>query len=169
MKTTTDKKRSRKATINKEPEKIVKDEGVAGRNCFVGGDGEKLEKLYGDNHLLHRTINDEIEPEKTVRDLSNGDKSILEDLGIMKNIREKERLEREKNIRYNKKYGFDQPFIDEMMNFFNFYLNSEGKQFIKTAEESLKNSEKEDDNSNIYIKLILFLSDHIINSSANVS
>ena len=95
-------------------------------------------------------ITEETEPDVTVRHLSEGDKSILEDLGII----EKLKLEHDKNVQYNKKYGFDVPFINEMMQNFNTYLNTEGKQFINTAEESLKNSEEDDDSINIHLKLI---------------
>lgn len=95
-------------------------------------------------------ITEETEPDVTVRHLSDGDKSILEDLGII----EKLKMEHDKNVQYNKKYGFDVPFINEMMQNFNTYLNTEGKQFINTAEESLKNSEEDDDSINIHLKLI---------------
>jgi hypothetical protein len=93
--------------------------------------------------------------ETTIRDLSNGDKSILEDLGILEKQREKERILREEDIKRNKRYGFDVPFINEMMTNFNAYLNDEEKKFISQAEESMKQEDKEDENSNIYIKLII--------------
>ena len=88
----------------------------------------------------------------TIRDLTK-DKSILEDI-LEQTKSTKKQQQKEENIRYNKEYGFDVPFINEMMNNFNIYLNKEGKQFIDTANESLKNSE-EDENPNVFLKLIL--------------
>lgn len=90
----------------------------------------------------------------TVRDL-NTEKSVLEDLGLLEKIKTFRKKQKEENIRYNKEYGFDIPFINEMMNKFNNYLNTEGKQFIDTANESMKESENDDDSMNLYLKLIL--------------
>lgn len=87
----------------------------------------------------------------TVRDLTK-DKSILEDLEKIKTINRKQK---EENIRFNKEYGFDTPFINEIMNDFNSYLNKEGKKYIDTANESLNSEDDEDDNRNVFLKLIL--------------
>ena len=67
---------------------------------------------------------------------------------------DKLKLEHDKNVEYNKKYGFDVPFINEMIVNFNKYLSDEGKQFMNEAEESLKKIKEEDTKTNIHIKLV---------------
>jgi len=92
--------------------------------------------------------------DRTVRHLSEGDKSILDDLGITEKFQEMQRKAKEDNISYNRKYGFDIPFINEMMQNFNQHLNNEGTKFINEAEEALK-KEDIDTSLNIHVKLIL--------------
>lgn len=94
------------------------------------------EEFFNESKKENTPLTSVKEPDTTtVRHLSDGDKSILEDLGIM----EKLKLEHDKNVQYNKKYGFDVPFINEMMQNFNQYLNNEGKKFMNDAEEASNN------------------------------
>ena len=97
-------------------------------------------KKITDNTLLDEIDNKnpipEIEekkiPEHTVRDISR-EPSILDDLGYFEKRKLKEKEledQRQKDILQNKIYGWDEPFINDIMEKFNNRLNEEGKLFV---------------------------------------
>lgn len=90
----------------------------------------------------------DIEPDLTVRNLTNGDKSILDDLGITEKQKELENLVNERFLDIN--------FVNDLRYKLNDYLNLEGKAFISKAEESLNTPDEiVNDDKPIFIKLIL--------------
>jgi hypothetical protein len=97
-------------------------------------------------------------PEHTVRDISR-EPSILDDLGYFEKRKLKEKEledQRQKDILQNKIYGWDEPFINEIMEKFNNRLNEEGKLFTTIAEKSANKEEEEiDTDTHLYLKLVL--------------
>jgi len=100
------------------------------------------------NPPIEEQIKEHNEPDLTVRNLTNGDKSILDDLGITEKQKELENLVNERFLDIN--------FVNDLRYKFNDYLNLEGKAFISKAEESLNTPDEiVNDDKPIFIKLIL--------------
>jgi hypothetical protein len=116
------------------------------------------EELSNRKNSKTEKVETEKVPEQTIRDFTKGDTSVLEDLKQCEKT-EKERIKSRKweDILQNKMYGWDEPFINDVMNVFNTHLNEEGKIFTSLTEAALNKEDEviEDNDANILFKLVL--------------